>query len=69
MSTYHSVFLAQTGEVYTCGSGRGGKLGLGHESSVLKPEIVQLNSKYKCIKISAGVDQTLFLSDNGKVMN
>jgi alpha-tubulin suppressor-like RCC1 family protein len=67
MSTYHTVFLTQAGEVYTCGSGRGGKLGLNHELSVLTPELIQFQTASKCMKIATGVDHTIFLLENGKV--
>lgn len=31
MSKYHSVFLTQEGQIYTCGHGQGGRLGHGDE--------------------------------------
>ena len=35
MRRYHSVYLTSGGAVYTCGHGRGGRLGLGHEEPTL----------------------------------
>lgn len=38
IGTYHTVFLGQSGEVYTCGHGVGGRLGHGDERSLLVGE-------------------------------
>ena len=35
MCKFHSVFLSLDGRVFTCGHGRGGRLGLGDEKTVL----------------------------------
>ncbi len=32
---FHSVFLSQKGQVYTCGHGQGGRLGHGDEQTYL----------------------------------
>ena len=32
---FHSVFLSQTGKVFTCGHGQGGRLGHGDEQTYL----------------------------------
>ncbi|XP_044277388.1 inhibitor of Bruton tyrosine kinase [Varanus komodoensis] len=37
---FHSVFLSQKGQVYTCGHGQGGRLGHGDEQTCLLTEIV-----------------------------
>lgn len=35
MCKFHSVFLSQKGQVYTCGHGQGGRLGHGDEQTYL----------------------------------
>ena len=35
MSKYHTVFRSAAGKVYTCGHGRGGRLGHGNEQTCL----------------------------------
>ena len=35
MSKYHTVFLSSDGRVYTCGHGRGGRLGHGNEQTIV----------------------------------
>lgn len=35
MCKYHSVFVSSAGHVYTCGHGRGGRLGHGNEETIL----------------------------------
>lgn len=67
MSTYHSVFLSQLGELFVCGSGRLGILGNGYDKSVLQPEPLNIRSTAKCVSIAAGANHTLFLMENGRV--
>ena len=35
MCKFHSVFLSADGRVFTCGHGRGGRLGHGNEETIL----------------------------------
>lgn len=35
MCKFHSVFLSVDGKVFTCGHGRGGRLGHGNEETLL----------------------------------
>ena len=35
MCKFHSVFLTDEGQVFTCGHGRGGRLGHGNEETLL----------------------------------
>ena len=35
MRKFHSVFLSVDGKVFTCGHGRGGRLGHGNEETLL----------------------------------
>ena len=45
MCKYHSVFVSTAGQVYTCGHGRGGRLGHGHELTVLVRVQLLINAK------------------------
>ena len=35
MNKYHTLFLSNAGQVYSCGHGLGGRLGQGHQSTVV----------------------------------
>ena len=65
MCKFHSGFLTHTGDVYMCGQGRGGRLGLGHEHVTIEPGHVSL----ECVvtMIAAAVDHTVFLAASGQV--
>ena len=39
--SYHTVFVSNTGQVYTCGNGTYGQLGHGYESNVSIPKEVE----------------------------
>lgn len=71
MHKFHSVFLANTGEVYTCGHGLGGRLGLSTENTTLNVTQISCLTKMdmgRCIDIAAGQDHTVFLMENGQVL-
>eukprot|EP00375_Theileria_parva_P000892 XP_763562.1 hypothetical protein [Theileria parva strain Muguga] len=64
----HSACLDRFGTVYTWGSCRGGKLGLGNIlSDVLEPTIVQSLKGIHIIQVSCGSGNTLALSSSGKI--
>jgi len=65
LQKFHSGFLSSTGVVYTCGHGRGGRLGIGSETMLLAPKTVQIGTS--CIDIAYGMDHSLFLSQTGVV--
>ena len=68
VSKYHTVFLDQNGEVYSCGIGEGGRLGHGNEETYLSfKRIESLNDKI--IDICAGNGHTLFLSEQGCIFS
>ena len=67
ISKFHSAFLTQNGAVYTCGHGRGGRLGHSHNESMLTPKIVKSLMEHKVTSISLGIDHSLFLTSSGQV--
>ena len=67
MSKYHTVFLCTDGSVFTCGQGRGGRLGHGNEQTVLSPKKIAALNGIFCTGISNANDHTLILDQMGQV--
>ncbi|XP_015455910.1 inhibitor of Bruton tyrosine kinase isoform X2 [Pteropus alecto] len=64
---FHSVFLSQKGQVYTCGHGPGGRLGHGDEQTCLVPRLVEGLSGHNCSQVAAAEDHTVVLTEDGCV--
>ncbi|XP_069091721.1 inhibitor of Bruton tyrosine kinase isoform X2 [Pleurodeles waltl] len=64
---FHSVFLSQKGQVYTCGHGQGGRLGHGDEQTYLVPKLVEGLTGHKCVQVAAAKDHTVVLTEDGLV--
>ncbi|XP_028903554.1 inhibitor of Bruton tyrosine kinase [Ornithorhynchus anatinus] len=64
---FHSVFLSQKGQVYTCGHGQGGRLGHGDEQTCLVPRLVDGLAGHNCIQVAAAKDHTVVLTEEGFV--
>ncbi|XP_013366314.1 PREDICTED: inhibitor of Bruton tyrosine kinase isoform X4 [Chinchilla lanigera] len=64
---FHSVFLSQKGQVYTCGHGPGGRLGHGDEQTCLVPRLVEGLSGHNCSQVAAAKDHTVVLTEEGCV--
>ncbi|KAM4865640.1 inhibitor of Bruton tyrosine kinase isoform 1-T2 [Thomomys bottae] len=64
---FHSVFLSQKGQVYTCGHGPGGRLGHGDEQTCLVPRLVEGLSSQDCAQVAASKDHTVVLTEDGCV--
>ncbi|XP_053457593.1 inhibitor of Bruton tyrosine kinase isoform X2 [Nycticebus coucang] len=64
---FHSVFLSQKGQVYTCGHGPGGRLGHGDEQTCLIPRLVEGLSGHNCSQVAAAEDHTVVLTEDGCV--
>lgn len=67
LSKFHTLFLASSGRVYTCGHGHGGRLGLETNSPVITPRPVKAFMHSNVIMVAAGPDHSLFLTDSGQV--
>ncbi|KAJ3195593.1 hypothetical protein HDU67_004329, partial [Dinochytrium kinnereticum] len=66
LSKYHMVFSTNSGKVYSNGFGPGGRLGLGHENTVVKPALVQGISGH-IVSIALGPDHSVAISVEGVV--
>ncbi|XP_063772958.1 inhibitor of Bruton tyrosine kinase isoform X2 [Pseudophryne corroboree] len=64
---FHSVFLSQKGQMYTCGHGQGGRLGHGDELTCLVPRLVEGLAAHLCIQVAAAKDHTVALTEDGYV--
>ncbi|KAF6114168.1 inhibitor of Bruton tyrosine kinase [Phyllostomus discolor] len=64
---FHSVFLSQKGQVYTCGHGPGGRLGHADEQTCLVPRLVEGLSGHNCSQVAAAEDHTVVLTEDGCV--
>uniref|UniRef100_A0AAR2LP32 BTB domain-containing protein n=1 Tax=Pygocentrus nattereri TaxID=42514 RepID=A0AAR2LP32_PYGNA len=64
---FHSVFLSQKGQVYTCGHGQGGRLGHGDEQTYLIPHMVEGLLSHHCSQIAAARDHTIVLTEEGYI--
>uniref|UniRef100_A0A8D0DVM4 Inhibitor of Bruton tyrosine kinase n=1 Tax=Salvator merianae TaxID=96440 RepID=A0A8D0DVM4_SALMN len=64
---FHSVFLSQKGQIYTCGHGQGGRLGHGDEQTCLIPRLVESLLGHQCTQVAAAKDHTLVLTEEGCV--
>lgn len=67
LTKFHSVFLTDTGFVYTCGHGLGGRLGHDSEETILYPKQIESLSCYHCVAIAAANHHTIVLNENGEV--
>ncbi|KAJ3597364.1 hypothetical protein NHX12_000892 [Muraenolepis orangiensis] len=67
LSKFHSVFLSQKGQVFTCGHGQGGRLGHGDEQTYLVPRMVEGLMSHHCAQVAAAKDHTVVLTEEGYV--
>ncbi|XP_061677249.1 inhibitor of Bruton tyrosine kinase isoform X2 [Syngnathoides biaculeatus] len=67
LSKFHSVFLSQKGQVFTCGHGQGGRLGHGDEQTYLVPRMVEGLMSHHCSQVAAAKDHTVVLTEEGYV--
>ncbi|CAN7986704.1 unnamed protein product [Ixodes hexagonus] len=71
MQKFHSVFLSNAGEVFVCGHGLGGRLGLNSEMTTLNVTKLASLAKMvvgKCVDVASGQDHTVFLMEDGQVL-
>src|SRR4029077_17640060 len=63
----HSLFLAENGDVYSCGEGCNGQLGHGNEKKRAIPKKIAALDGLVIKQISAGSHHSLVLSDRGEL--
>mmetsp|Transcript_1118 Transcript_1118/g.3148 ORF Transcript_1118/g.3148 Transcript_1118/m.3148 type:complete len:532 (+) Transcript_1118:47-1642(+) len=64
----HSLFLSAQGDVYACGCGEHGRLGLGSDESVSEPTRVPLGAEgARAVAIAAGGKHSVAIDDAGRV--
>ncbi|OMJ76354.1 hypothetical protein SteCoe_24296 [Stentor coeruleus] len=63
----HSVFLNNTGQLFTTGEGGGGVLGHGNCNTIMFPSLIVNTKKIKIQQIQAGGYHNVALTDNGHV--
>lgn len=68
LGKFHSMFLINTGSLYSCGCALNGRLGLGKitQNAVARPEIVNCQGE-KIVNISCGDDYSAIASIRGEV--
>lgn len=59
----HSCVLTKSGEVYVWGSGREGRLGIGHRKDQIEPVSLEFEDNLKVLDVACGYDHTLVLVD------
>lgn len=69
---FHSVIVSSSGKVYTCGHGHGGRLGLGHQQTVVIPEMVNFPESnhgevFTCVDAAISKNHSVFLTSDGNV--
>eukprot|EP00947_MAST-08B_sp_MAST-8B-sp1_P002991 g2991.t1 len=64
---WHSLVLAEDGTVYSCGYGGHGRLGHGNEENQDVPKLIEALSGMKVCAVSAGLEHSLFLMEDGRV--
>ena len=71
MSKFHTVFITQSGQIYSCGHGHGGRLGQDTEHAIITPRklkpIIKSSDPECCMQAAVGMDHSLFLMESGTV--
>lgn len=60
----HSILVTTTGQVYTCGLGTSGQLGVGSFSNFMSPQLTILSN---IVFVNAGFETSFFINSTGSV--
>ncbi|MFY9113973.1 MAG: hypothetical protein WAO23_01870, partial [Dethiobacteria bacterium] len=63
----HSLILLENGDIYSCGRGTAGRLGLGDNTARYFPTKVVISGRPKMVSISAGGKHSLAIDEKGQV--
>ena len=69
LGSKHSIFLTNKGNIYVCGTGSQGQLGLGQTDTKYEPVLVQSMLGKRIRMVAAGVSHSLCLTDKGDVFS
>ena len=65
ISKFHTVFMARSGEVYTCGFGMDGRLGHDNELTLILPKQIDALKNETITQIEASRNNSYFLTSEG----
>ena len=65
---WHTLLWTDKGELYACGKGEFGRLGIGGEESRIEPTLVEVGEGVKIVSACAGGSHSLALTDTGDVL-
>ena len=66
-SAHHTLVLTRDGEMYSCGLGKGGRLGTGHEKSLPHPAHIAALSRHVVTHCAAAENHSLCCTRDGQV--
>lgn len=69
INKFHSVFLTTRGQVYTCGVGMNGRLGLGSEQTFMIPKHVEALKDVNVVQVATSRNNSYFLAADGWVFS
>ncbi|CAH0551472.1 unnamed protein product [Brassicogethes aeneus] len=68
---FHSVIVASSGKVFSCGHGQGGRLGIGTQQTIVTPKLISFPENNQepllCINASISRDHSIFLMSDGSI--
>lgn len=65
----HTLFLAEDGELLSCGVGEYGRTGAGHTTDLLTPQSLDNLINDDVLQVSAGTDHSLAVTKSGKMLS
>jgi len=63
--SFHSAFISQKGQIYTCGVGTDFRLGHGNEDTIYEPKLIESLNEIKCVRVECVEDRTFAITKAG----